>query len=826
MRKLSTAAILLFTLCLNCFLCFKAGAQTTAFHKPSEYKTSWQRLLLQLSTAFNTAAKENAVDLDSSLIHCAHSLGLSRLPVIAEGIDAPDLDGQLRWIDKRDPKSGLRMLSASTGKKHLELLVFLGAYYAFEPDSYHRYKDSVLYYLNRAISESKTQHEQQLGRQARLLIGKMYVDGYDFEHGDPIFDQLTKDCQAAGDHITEGKVWFYRGLYTGFTLATTPKRIAYLQQARLLYHQQKNTEGEISALTDISYLNVPIYQLDKARKASFEALNLAQSIHFPFTHYNTDAVAMITTFEGKFGEPLRYALETVRVAEAVHDSIGLGSFYNRVGALYSIEDPKQEEALKWLEKAVYTMVRTGNDNTLYISLYNLVNSLNAKDNPDKAWNILLEVSKKMPPKTTLDKLNYNQAYSWCYIMSKNYNMAEKYLVSADSIEQQFEKNGYSFNRASVTKEFGDLYFFKGDYDKARIYLERYLLDPSRAGSGLSTELYVLEQLIRIDSIQRDNTSEVRHFRLYKKLGDSYFVISKIRQAEELQVKYATEEKESQIALLNQKAKLEQVNLNKARLIKNVTIGGIVLVLIIAGLLYRQSRLRKKNNRTITVQNKLITHKNGQLQNLVAEKDWLLKEVNHRVKNNLHMVISLLESQAMYLENDDALKAMETSKHRIFSMSLIHQKLYQSEEVKTIDMSIYLPEFVNYLRDSFDAGKHIHFSLEVDPVQLSIAQAIPLALVLNEAVTNSIKYAFPGKRRGEISVKMQQTGEYIELIISDNGVGMVKATEDIDIDSLGLKLMRGLVEEISGQIQFENNHGTIITITFKTDLLVEKLPILN
>jgi hypothetical protein len=370
MRKLSTAVILLLTLFLNCFLCFETRAQTVAFKKPSEYKTSWQRLLLQLSTAYYTAAKENQVDLDSSLIYCAHSLGLSRLPVIAEGIDAPDVAGQLKWIDKRDPKSGLHMLSASTGKKHLELLVFLGAYYAFEPDSYHRSKDSVLFFLNRAISESTAQREQQLGRQARLLIGKMYVEGYDFQHGDPIFDQLIKDCQAAGDHITEAKVWFYRGLYTGFTPVTTPKRITYLQQARQLYHQQNNTEGEISALTDISYLNVPIYQLDKAHKASLEALGLAESIHFPFIHYNTDAVAMITSFEGKFGEPLRYALETVRVAEAVHDSIAWVGFYGRIALLYYTEDQQHEEGQKWAEKAVYTSMRTGNDNIFISNPFN------------------------------------------------------------------------------------------------------------------------------------------------------------------------------------------------------------------------------------------------------------------------------------------------------------------------------------------------------------------------------------------------------------------------------------------------------------------------
>jgi two-component system, sensor histidine kinase PdtaS len=800
---------------LNCFFCVGARAQATAFHKPSEFKTSWQRLLLQLSQAFYTAAKENQVDLDSSLIYCSRSLGLSRLPVIAEGIEAPDLARQLKWIDKRNPKDGLRLLSTATGKKHLELLVFLGAYYAFEPDEYHRYKDSVLYFLNRAIAESKIQHEQGLGRQTRLLIAKMYVDGYDFQHGDPIFDQLIKDCRAAGDRITEAKVWFYRGRYTGFTPVTAPKRIAYLQQAQKLYHQQNNTEGEINAVTDISYLNVPIYQLDKAYNASLEALRMVESIQFPFIHYNTDAVAMITTFSGKFGEPLRYALETVRVAEAAHDSIGLGGFYCRVGQLYLTEDMRNEEGQKWLEKAVYTTMKTGNDNFLYIYINSLVYSLIASGHPDRAWNIFLDVSKKMPPKTLSDKLFYNLTYASSYSWYGNYDMAEKCLVRADSVERQLEKNGFNFRHARVAEGFGDLYFSKGNYGKAGIIYEQFLSDPSREDGGLRGELDALEKLIRIDSIQRDNTSEVRHSRLYKKLADSNYAISKTRQAEELQVKYATVEKESQIALLNQKEKLEQANLNKATLIKNVTIGGIVLVVIIASLIYRQSRLRKKSNKVITCQNELITQKNELLQNLVAEKDWLLKEVNHRVKNNLHMVISLLESQAMYLEND-ALKAMESSKHRIFSMSLIHQKLYQSEGVKTIDMSVYLPELVSYLRDSFDAGKYIHFNLEVESVQLCIAQAVPLALVLNEAITNSVKYAFPGNRLGEISIKMWQTGENIELIIRDNGIGMAKAPEDAD--SLGLKLMRGLIEEISGQIQFENNNGTIITITFEIDLI--------
>jgi len=798
-KKLSLSLVIF----LNCFLCFETGAQTTVFHKPSEYKTDWQRLLLRLSPSFYTAAEENQIDLDSSLIYCAHSLGLSRLPVIAEGIDAPDLTDQLKWIDKRDPKSGLHMLSGSTGKKHLELLLLLGAYYAFEPHSYHRYKDSVLYFLNKAISESKAQHEQQLGLQARLLIGKMYVDGYDFLHGDPIFDQLINDCQASGDHVTEAKAWFYRGLYTGFTPVTAPKLIAYLQQAQKLYHQQNNAEGEISALTDISYLNVPIYQLDKAYKASLEALNLAESIHFPYIYYNTDAIAMITSFDGKFGEPLKYAFETVRVAEAAHDNIGLSYFYNRIGLLYYIEDIKHESAQKWFEKAVYTLLKTNEDSGLYSLVDNLVNSLIASGHLNQAMNILLYVSKRMPPKTIVDKLYYNLTYSWCYNKSKNYDMAQKYLVTADSLEKQLEKNGYSFRHAFVILAYGELNFLRGNYVSARIFFERYLSDPSRLGTSLVSELNAVHNLIIIDSIQRNNALEVYHRRFYQKLTDSSYRISKVRLSEELKVKYATAEKENQITLLNQKAKLERANLNKATLIKNVTIGGIVLVLVIAGLLYRQSSLRKKSNEL--------------LERLLSEKEWLLKEVHHRVKNNLHTVICLLESQAAYLK-DDALKAVEISQHRIYAMSLIHQKLYQSEDIKMIDIGLYINEFVQYLADSFGRPEKIAIRQVIEPLKLGVSQAIPLGLILNEAVTNSFKYAFPDNHTGEIFIGLKQAGSRMELVIVDDGIGIQHQGDENEPHSLGIELMKGLTRDLKGSITFEINMGTRITVTFAADSL--------
>ncbi|MBS1522492.1 MAG: ATP-binding protein [Bacteroidetes bacterium] len=802
-KKLFFSLSVVFCTCLG----FKTEAQTPVLRHPSEYKTDWQRLLLQLSTTFYTAVRENQVDLDSSLIYCSHSLGLSRLPVITEGIEISGVP--VDWIDKRLPETAKRLLAKANGKEHLQLLVLLGGYYAFQPDSYHHYKDSVLFYLDQAVNESKIQNSPKINRQARLLMAKMYVGGYDFQHGDPIFDQLIKDCQNAGDKITEAKVSFYRGLYTGFTPQTALKRIEYLKHAQLLYQQQNNTEGEISALTDMSYLNVATYQLDNAYKLSLEAVKLVNLIHFPNNYYNTDAVTMITIFQGKFGEPLKYALETIKNSEANRDSIGWGYYYSRVGNLYYLEDEDSKDALKWNEKSVNYLVRAGTANGLYLTLYNLTISLMKTNQLNKAWVIVNNVSKKVPPSTPFDKLFYNTIFSVCYSKFKRYDLAERYLRSADSVEKILEKNGINFRRAAITLKFGQLYFLKGEPEKAEKYFEQFLADPSRVGGTLNSELVALSFLIAIDSSKSDNLSQVRHLRLYKELADSNYKIAKTRQAEELQVKYATAEKESQIDILNQKSKLEQANLSKATLVRNLTFGGIVLIAIMAGLLYRQSLLRKKNS-------DIILHKNELLESLVTEKEWLLKEVHHRVKNNLHTVICLLESQAVYLENTDALKAIEISQNRIYAMSLIHQKLYQSDDVKTIDMGAYIPEFIQYLTQSFGSPPNIEVKLDVEPLKLDVSQAIPLSIIINEAVVNAFKYAFPGKKRGVISVELRQMDKVARLVIADNGIGMEYTDDDAELNSLGIELIKGLTRDIKGTLKFDNMNGTKITILFSAD----------
>ena len=256
--------------------------------------------------------------------------------------------------------------------------------------------------------------------------------------------------------------------------------------------------------------------------------------------------------------------------------------------------------------------------------------------------------------------------------------------------------------------------------------------------------------------------------------------------------------------------LRRQNTQQAKLIRNITWAGAILLLAFAGLQYWQYRQKQRANLLVTTQN-------DQLQHLQHEKEWLLKEVHHRVKNNLHTIISLLESQAVFLEND-ALKANESSQHRIYAMSLIHQKLYQVNNVKTIEMNNYLPEFIQYLKESFGSTNKIHFVTNIEPVTLDVSVAIPIALIVNEAVTNSIKYAFPGDRKGSIQVAMYRTAGDTVLEVTDDGIGINENIKNQTLNSLGVELMKGLSEDINGQIDFVCAAGTKITVRFTTGAL--------
>ena len=206
----------------------------------------------------------------------------------------------------------------------------------------------------------------------------------------------------------------------------------------------------------------------------------------------------------------------------------------------------------------------------------------------------------------------------------------------------------------------------------------------------------------------------------------------------------------------------------------------------------------------------------QIRASLKEKEALLKEVHHRVKNNLQIVSSLLNLQTHHMSDPASRETFRTSMDRIKSMALIHDKLYRSETFSSIYFPAYVSDLVRDLIGAYSLGKGINVDLDVDPVLLNIDTAIPLGLIINELVTNALKHAFPPADSGTVAVGLHRTGAGLTLTVSDNGTGL---PEDIDFrnsPSLGMQLVMTLVEQIEGAIELDRGQGTGFRITFKTE----------
>jgi two-component system, sensor histidine kinase PdtaS len=207
---------------------------------------------------------------------------------------------------------------------------------------------------------------------------------------------------------------------------------------------------------------------------------------------------------------------------------------------------------------------------------------------------------------------------------------------------------------------------------------------------------------------------------------------------------------------------------------------------------------------------------GEKDKLLADKDLLMREIHHRVKNNLGIIISLLESQSLYLNNDAARAALQDTQNRVHAVFLLHEKLYRSAAAPEVNVHTYVPELIDHLYESFDfRNQNIVITHTIDPIYLDTAEVLPLAVILNEAVTNSLKYAFPGDRKGEIQLKLgQMPGGMVQLQIRDNGVGLPAGFRDAMGKSLGFTLITGLANQLEALYRIENDGGVVITIQFR------------
>jgi PAS domain S-box-containing protein len=203
-----------------------------------------------------------------------------------------------------------------------------------------------------------------------------------------------------------------------------------------------------------------------------------------------------------------------------------------------------------------------------------------------------------------------------------------------------------------------------------------------------------------------------------------------------------------------------------------------------------------------------------LRNSLKEKELLLKELNHRVKNNMQVIISLMNLQSKKFNDEKLKNAFFETKNRIYAMSAVHETLHQTENLTSVNLREYLPKLSKIIFHSYrtDAGQLI-IKIDIPNIGVALEKSYPIGLIVNELMSNSLKYAFPEGRAGEIHITGERTGNTARLIVSDSGVGIPKDFDWRNTDSLGLRLVRSLVEiQLGGTIDLDTSHGTRWTIT--------------
>lgn len=715
--------------------------------------------------------------------------------------------------------------------------------------------DTALQYAREVADLGRQMKSVFFQQEALLLTSMIHTEGKDYAAAEKLFPAMQDSIR-----LKALMVLTMFNLNTG--LEVSPPRpwvdsgAHYVQQALKLSYKTRLLPGMMAQVVEqvaLYYRNLRL--ADLSEKYFLMALKFSDSLGglSPVRLYSR--LCGMYSLENNFYKARQYGILAEKAVNGNTTDQEMGILYMNLGNLYASQN-KPEEVVRYRGYLLATPHKYKAFVGLYFILDQYCDCLRRIGRQDEIVSYVQKFQQRCPPETDNDKIFYHSVLAKSYRERKEYGPAETNYLEAIRYAEL------------VHMEVGAMYYNLGwCYYQSRMYEKALAAFRTAEKNGkLESYVYIASNLSYIASCEAalgNHASAYDYLLRSKTLSDSIFTVAKVRLADELETQYKTRLKEDtlrtkeenirmlsyeadkmrqaallkdaaleQAALLSQKDKitldalelkaknaevirknaevieknykLQQAAIEQAEVRKKITYVTIALLFVIVGLLCWLFWSKQKSN-------KVITYQNSQLQDLVKDKTWLLKEMHHRVKNNLHIIDSLLEFQSAYLQ-DDALNAIRHSQSRIFSMSLIHQKLYQTEDAKTIDMTSYIPELVDYLQEIFDSYQTVHVNMNIDPAVFNVGEAVPLGLIINEAVTNSMKYAFTEGQAGKINISLKATGpnEY-DLVVADNGRGL---SQDFDFNkatSMGFQLIKGLAKQLQAQLHIANANGLKITV---------------
>jgi two-component sensor histidine kinase len=501
---------------------------------------------------------------------------------------------------------------------------------------------------------------------------------------------------------------------------------------------------------------------------------------------------------------LQYVLQASKIYETNGNKKQCGVAYNRIGTIY-FKQGNTKLAIYYIKmaievhKQINALMAIGEDYNNLGEIYRM-----SKENELAMMNFQKAYAIFSKAKDTL-RLAYAAGNIGLVFAAQKQKDSANYYISKSTLT--LKKNGDFYPITVYLIESANIYFNQGNTKEAlreakealAISEDQNLKEQIRDASKLLSQIYV-----KLGDYKNAHSS----LQQYYDARDSISNEKVVGEMAEMRADYEVSKKETEIK------GLEAVNALRTRI--NIWLSvGVLLITVLSVFLFRLNKNLKKANRQLSIQKVELEQKNEIIRTSLEEKETLLKEIHHRVKNNLQIISSLLSLQSHTVTNKKVLDAFQESQQRLHSISLIHQKLYQNENLARVNFKDYMEDLVGTIHHTLAAtDKKIDYKIISENIELDIDTAVPLGLIVNELATNAYKYAFTHAKDGLLTISLQENGgSRYQLIIKDNGPGIPKNINIFESESLGLRLVSILSRQLQGNLEVTSDNGAAFCLEF-------------
>jgi len=648
----------------------------------------------------------------------------------------------------------------------------------------------------------------------------IHYEYIDFTVAKQFYNQSKEIALANKWYKKVGDSYFNKSFYYHYTLQSDTA-FQMLDEALKWYIKADHQIGVLSYYFTVGTYKMNLEEFDSA------TIYLEKAVAYGDTAASNDSIYLDKSYNNlgllyQYRGFLDLAIENFIMAAKLREernSPDIFSTYINLGLSYSSTDQKEESVLYYKKALKITRER---------------NDLPAES---LCLNNIGEVYSTDSNSTYVDSAfyYYDQAYTIFVTLGDSNSMARSHNSKAaiykrqhhyDRAIQEYEKaldmipsNGLKRLQISVINNYTTIRLelpnnTKKDY--------REIIQLAEKSYRLSKETGLIQNRSIAAMILFQAYSENKQFEKaypfgaeHIELNDSLKNQARTDALIEQQTKFETEKKELEIDLLNKEnelisSQIEQNNMvnSKQQLIIYLLIGGVITIAGFLSITLRFYRTQQKSNEELEKSNKTILKQK-------EEKDILLKEIHHRVKNNLQIIWSLLDLQSNSINDSYVKEAINDGKNRVNSMATIHQMLYQNDDAGNISFDEYIRKLIQQIMSTHNHAKNIALHIEIPKgLKFDIDTSIPLGLIVTELFTNSLKYGTDANT-GSISIRLKQVkGTDYVLLINDNGPGLPEGFDIKKSKSLGLRLVKNLCKQIKGEFLTENNNGTQFMINFR------------